>query len=149
MTRTLRLIDLENLAGDAFDRHDIAAGRLAMWMDLVWTHGDLVTVVSNARLWRRSAWNIGIPHRFIVPALGRDGADQALLTAAADLPISAFDRLVIASGDHVFTGLAASAAADGVRVSVIANRGSIARSLELAANDLVVLPAAIRGGLAA
>ena len=142
MTRRLHLIDIENLACDAFDAYGVARNQLKHYVDAVWRPGDLVTIASNRRLWSRLAWDVAVAHRYIVPPVGQDSADRALLACAAGLDLGTFGSIVIGSGDHIFTDLARTAVEHGVPVCVVANRGTIAQSLRQAAGRVHELPAA-------
>ena len=144
MARRLHLIDIENLACDAFDAHGVAREQLKRVLDVVWRRGDFVTIASNRHLWRRLAWDVAVAHHYIVSPSGRDSADKALLTSAASLDLGTFESVVIGSGDHVFTGLAMAAADQGVQAWVVAARGTIAHSLRQAAHSVYELPPAAR-----
>lgn len=85
--------------------------------------------------------------RYVVRS-GRDGADLALLDVLSENVVDRFDRLVVASGDGIFTNVVAEIAADGVDVTVIGSRGHVARSLQMAASRVVYLDA-VRGPRAA
>ena len=137
MTRSLHLIDIENLAaGGAYDAFD----RLERHLDATWTPGDFVTLASNPGLWRQLAWEVPVPHRYVVPEPGPDSADRALLANAEGFDLSTFDRVVIGSGDHIFTALAQQAATSGAQVVVVANRGTVAQGLKLATHEIHLLP---------
>ena len=140
MARRLHLIDIENLAYDAFDCYGVARDRLEHYLDAAWRLGDFVTIASNARLWHRLAWDMPVEHRYIVPPTGQNSADQALLACAAEFDLDTFEGVWIGSGDHAFTDLARRAAAIGLWVNVVANRGAIAHSLRDAADTVHELP---------
>ena len=145
MTRSIHLVDIENLAGDAYDAHGIAQDRMRSCLRASrWVPGDFVTIASNSWMWRRVAWDVGVPHRYIVTRGGPDSADLALLHSAAELSLRTFDRVVIGSGDHIFAGIASNATKCGARVAVVANYGSIARSLRQYAHAVRELPAVPR-----
>lgn len=137
MNRNLHLIDIENLAaGGVYDAHE----RLVEHLDATWEPGDIVIIASNSRIWRQLAWEVPVAHRYIVPEFGPDSADQALLASANGLDLSTFHKVVIGSGDHIFTDLALSAAQSGSQVVVVANRGTLAQSLQLATHEIHFLP---------
>lgn len=131
--RTLHLVDLENLAGGSsaspaevdaalssyeliapFGRYDhrvVACGK-----GLVFPVGD--------------RW----PGALVKYARGIDGADRLLLDAADPADVAArFDRVVVASGDHVFTGLVVELDGRGVDVCVVSRRRSLSWRLAGAA----------------
>ena len=144
VARRLHLIDIENLACDAFDAHGVAREQLERYLEAVWRPGDFVTIASNRRLWNRLAWDVAVAHRYIVPPEGQDSADQALLACAAGLDLSTFESVVIGSGDHIFTDLAKTAAEQGSQVCVVANHGTIAQRLRSASDIVHELPSAAR-----
>ena len=72
---------------------------------------------------------------------GRDGAELALVKFVndhyADLDV---DELVIASGDEAFLELAVAMQRRGTKITVVANRGTLAKYLELIADEVHYLP---------
>jgi hypothetical protein len=71
---------------------------------------------------------------------GPDGADLALLDVfESDWQISRFDEVVIASGDGIFTTLAAAVASSGVKCTVVSRRAGLSARLALAATTIVFL----------
>ncbi len=70
---------------------------------------------------------------------GPDGADLALLAVLRHDHIAArFRRVVIASGDHIFTSAVTDLATVGCQVTVASRRGRLARTLEFAADGRVI-----------
>lgn len=125
---SLHLVDPENLAGDAFaprsdtlvalDRYSRVAG---------YAEGDLAYVAGNRWLLEEAVFELPFTAR-VRWASGIDGADLALLAEApAEWVCRRFGRLVIGSGDHIFSGLAETALDAGVPVTVVGRAGSIAR----------------------
>src|SRR4051812_14471354 len=105
-TRTLHLVDLENLVGDpmasgaaaldaldALDRYLTTAGH---------QDGDHVVLAANPGLVRTVMFDLPVPcNAHAVP--GTDGADLMLLEQAEPGFVAArFGRLVVGSGDHEF-----------------------------------------------
>lgn len=138
--RALHLVDLENVVGwQATDsRYVSRVGSLLAEVSQV-TDGDHVIVAANpGQLFcARDAF----PGCRLLVGRGRDGADRALLGAVEhELVAERYDRLVIVSGDHLFTGLAVAARSAGCRVQVVSHPRSCARSLAAAADDLFVAP---------
>lgn len=125
-SRTLHLVDIENLAGgpeatgdeivDVFDRYlDVSA----------WRAGDLLYVAANPWLAQEFAWRLPVECS-VHTAHGRDGADLALLAhAAPEFVGRRAGRLVIGSGDHVFIARALQARALGVGVVVVARGDAV------------------------
>lgn len=82
-----------------------------------------------------------LPGARIVFQTGTDGADLALLeTVDSQAYCEQFDRLVIASGDHIFAEAAARIAGYGLQVEVCARMGSLAKTLRMAAHKSYELP---------
>lgn len=135
-TRTLHLIDLENLARTASISDDLAR-ILACWYLTTANYraGDLIVVATSH--------HSGVPARLAFPGAtvrwrsGIDGADHALIDAAAEFDLTRFSRLVIGSGDGIFTDLCHQARHAGVEVHVVAHPGGTATTLRQAATDVV------------
>jgi len=69
---------------------------------------------------------------------GHDGADLALIEILTGESVAErFAAVIVASGDGLFAGPVARLGADGVVVTVVANRRSLSRQLALAARRLV------------
>lgn len=138
--RTLHLVDLENVVGDPFP--DVAVARAAL-LDCLertgWQDGDHVCVAGNPWVLTPIAFDPPVPMRAL-PARGVDGADLALLaTADARFVARRFERLVVASGDHIFRDLVADVLAAGRRVVVASVPRSRAAVLAATGADLVDL----------
>lgn len=130
-TRTLHLVDLENLAGDpcagaatalaAFDRYLSTSG---------YVPGDHVVLAANPGLLGRVMFDLPIPCNAHA-ARGTDGADLMLLEQAEPGFVAhRYDRLVIGSGDHAFVTTALAVRDLGIPVVVVARRRSLARAYE-------------------
>ena len=120
-TRTLHLVDLENLVGDprakgpivrrTFDRYLARAGR---------REGDQMLVASNPWLIREVAFDLPVTCN-VHAVHGHDGADTMLLShAPPELVAKRYDRLVVGSGDGIFAARAHAAHDLGVDVLVVA-----------------------------
>jgi hypothetical protein len=125
---TLHLVDVENLAGDAYPTTDRA---LAVLHDYATSaghcDGDLAFLAANRHLLHSIVFDLPFACRPST-ASGPDGADLALLDAAPPAWVCRrFDRLVIGSGDHVFAELAEAALAAGLEVAILTRPGSVAR----------------------
>jgi hypothetical protein len=119
-TRTLHLVDLENLLGnDRFGDGD-AGVALERYLELArWEPGDHVIVAAHPDLVERFAFAPPVPCN-IHAVRGRDSADVMLLAQApAELLAKRFTRLVIGSGDAIFLARAKAARDHGVGVAVI------------------------------
>lgn len=128
--RSLHLIDIENLLGDPWitgpavgDTYEaaLAAGEHRP--------GDLVYVAANRWMLAELGFVAHTPcHLFV--AHGEDGADIALLAhAPPEWVAKRFDRLVIASGDHIFATRANAVREMGVLVDVVRGIGGVSRDL--------------------
>jgi hypothetical protein len=143
-TATLTLMDIENVVG----------GSPRLTCDSVGDAFDNVLDKIDLRKGRGDRWWVGASHvnrgkivqwgwateDEMVSGRGKDGADKALLKAAATVQFpKQFGRLCIASGDHIFAPLARSARAAGATVHVLAPNGSLSDELRRAATMVVSL----------
>lgn len=128
-TRTLHLVDLENLLSDPFAL-DGAAQVLDAYAEAAeWKPGDLTYVAANRWLVKRLAFAPHIPCQLRTAPPGPDAADLELLSLARPEFLERFDRLAIGSGDHVFSSCARAARERGIDVVVVAPGDSIAADL--------------------
>lgn len=125
-SRTLHLVDLENLAGSPrMSTHDAIETLHTYLAAAQWQPGDLVYVAMNPHLAGQIAFDVAVPCNMHC-AHGRDGADLALLAhAAPEFVARRATRLVIGSGDHIFVPRATGARDLGVDVTVIARATSV------------------------
>ncbi len=131
--RALHVVDIENLVG--------GSGADAIEVDRALAHyeqvvrpgeNDLRVVACGASLvfpvhdrWAGAS---------IRKARGVDGADRILLDEASVANVvGRFDRVVVASGDHVFASLVVDLDAAGVEVVVVSRRTAMSRLLAVAA----------------
>ena len=71
------------------------------------------------------------PKARIILKSGKDGADLALIKVATDEDIAKrFNRVVIASGDGIFTTVAKELSEQGVEVSIVCGRGALSKNLQ-------------------
>lgn len=136
------LVDLENLVLSAPARPDEQDIRhlLAAVLGQVPVLGRAAAGHGLAREFAWSLKSLGIRtsrHRG-----GQDAADRILEAAASEIPARC-DRLVIASGDHLFTS-AALQHRNHRTVEVVAWRGSLSRSLAAAAHSVTYLDSTAR-----
>jgi hypothetical protein len=120
-SRTLHLVDLENLLGDPRAGAATALATFDAYLDAAgWRPDDHVIVATNPWLMTKIAFDLPVPaSRHAVH--GRDGADTMLLSLApTDLVVKRYGRLVIGSGDGIFTGRARAVHEGGVAVDVVA-----------------------------
>jgi len=138
--RALVLVDAENIASVALPSElRCAADRVELRRALGVRETDHVIVASSHRA-ATAVWWAWPAARRIVKS-GPDGADLALLRAVDVGDVCArFNRIVIASGDGIFTDLAIKLTDRGTEVIVIARKGSISSRLARSASRTVVLP---------
>ncbi len=136
-SRTLHLVDVENLLGTATpDPRDIPA------LEAAYAHAAELgprdhVILASSHICGRSLWYAwpGAPRRLV--ASGPDGADNALLAVlATEQPTERFGRVVIGSGDGGFTDAAARLQGAGVKVTVVYGVGFLARRLRMAVRDV-------------
>jgi hypothetical protein len=137
--RTLHLIDVENLAGGPHVSAEVAHAAIDHYQRTAqWQPTDLTRLACNPWLFMKLAFDLpaGGLTRF---GHGADGADRALLAGLDPETVTRrFHRLVIGSGDHCFTDLAAGVRALGGDAWVISRHGSLSRDLERAASRVVI-----------
>jgi hypothetical protein len=126
--RTLHLVDVENLLGDPCSSAAAVGEVLARYRRRHLRSGDQVVIAANPHLGVKAklAW----PEALVRWRRGPDGADKALLAEAEPADIARrFDRLVVASGDHIFEPLLKEVRALGVAVLVVHRPGSLSKHL--------------------
>lgn len=132
--RTLHLIDIENLVAGRHDCDEEACDMFEAYLDQIDVRpGDhMVVGCSHA-----AAPHVMFPWRKagqIVLGSGPDGADLALLDAAEPCWVADhYDRVVVASGDGIFTGLANELRSRRIPVIVAIGEGGLSRDLARAA----------------
>jgi hypothetical protein len=120
-SRTLHLVDLENLLGDR--RTDAAAARagLVHYLRIArWQPGDHVVVAAHHEIVKAFAFDKPVPCS-VHAVCGPDAADDRLLAEApAERVGDRYGRLVIGSGDGKFLQRAREVRGLGVGVLVVA-----------------------------
>jgi hypothetical protein len=137
--RSLHLVDIENLAacsapsqGQVCTVHHCYTERMALGAF------DQVVVASSHLTLLNAA--LGWPHARYRVRSGHDGADLELIDVLMhESVITRFARIVIASGDGIFTPAAARLASAGVWVTVVSRRSSLSAQLALAARQVIYL----------
>ena len=135
--RVLTLLDLENLAGGASFSQEEATRIYEAHTAVAPTGQVNHVVVATSHRAATAAW-FGLPKnvRRLVRS-GVDGADLALLRVLQTEDISSrYDRVVIGSGDGIFSFECARLQAAGVAVTVVAHRGGLSKRLRLAVPDV-------------
>lgn len=130
--RTMRLIDVENLAGGPLT--DVAAIQALIEQVIPKGPGDQEVVAVSGddnAIATFFVWNG--PARFLLRR-GHDGADLALLGELRDVAFlrARFERVVIASGDHAFAPAIAALMSAGMEVIVIGPTRGTAKSVRAA-----------------
>jgi hypothetical protein len=126
-TRTLHLVDLENLVGDPYADGATAEATFDQYLKLAhWSPGDLVHVAVNPHLALEIGWRLSADCA-LRTASGPDAADHRLMDQAEPKFVARrFGRLVIGSGDHGFIAHACASRTAGVGVLVVTRPGSLA-----------------------
>ncbi len=118
--RQLRLVDLENLTGAPVVTVEDAT-RVARLLEFALPLGAAdLQAVATAHVSGFAA-KVAFPGASVRWRSGKDGADQALLDYARELPLTRFDELVIASADGIFAGLIMEARSAGLAVTLVAD----------------------------
>jgi hypothetical protein len=141
-SRTLHIVDIENLAGAAIpslgqvsEVQGLYVSRLAFGAD------DQVVMAANHLALLNAA--LGWPHARYRVRSGPHGADLELLDVLLHEDVAArFTRVVIGSGDGVFCPAAANLVSRGVPVTVVSRRDSLSTGLARVALDVVYLDTA-------
>lgn len=136
--RALHLVDLENLAGTATVTEPLARRTAMEYLTSAeYSVGDLLVVASSHR--NGIAARAAFPGATVRWRSGPDGADLALIDACSEFDPLRFDRLVIGSGDGIFSDLVASARQSGLNVSVVTRRCAASTVLSSAASTVALL----------
>jgi hypothetical protein len=143
--RTLHLIDIENLLGGAeFSINETARLADEYWPIAGVRPGDQ-TVLASSHHAARAAW-FGWPDARRLVRSGKDGADLALVDVMLSEDIyRRFERVVVASGDGVFSGPCSWLQQMGCSVTVVSQPGALSRRLALAVGDVRLLQAVPEG----
>lgn len=137
-SRSLHLVDLENLAGTASVTEPLARHTAMTYLATSeYCIGDLIVVASSHR--NGFAARAAFPGATVRWRSGHDGADLALLDAWSEFDPLRFTRLVIGSGDGIFSELALSARQSGLNVSVVTRRCAASAVLSSAASSVALL----------
>lgn len=130
-SRTLHLVDLENLLGDPRADAATALATLDTYLDVAcWRPDDQVILATNPWLMGRIAFDLPVPASAHA-VHGRDGADLMLLSLAPpELVVKRFARLVVGSGDGIFAGRARTVRDQGVAVDVVARADGCSTRLQ-------------------
>ncbi len=138
--RLLHLVDVENLCGGSHVSGDSVAKAMHDYRDAVRVNSiDHVIVACSPQLVIPS--HDAVPDARILVGRGFDGADIALIDAACVADVARrFDGVIIGSGDHIFTSVAASLRLAGVRVTVVSRQSALSASLGRVAEKVICIP---------
>jgi hypothetical protein len=137
-TRTLHLVDIENLIGDARPAEYQVLECLEHYGDVVDVSvPNQVIVACNHGAARVVGCCLGEGPRLLVRS-GHDGADLALLDVLSNESVEQrFSHLVLASGDGIFASRVAEITSLGIPVTVVARREALAARLRLVATEVI------------
>src|SRR3954453_23319474 len=129
-TRTLHLVDIENLVGDPMAPAAVVLDVLDRYLDLAgYCDGDHVVIAANPALMARVAFDLPVPCN-VHAARGEHGADLVLLAQVEPNRIAArYDRLVVGSGDGAFADVALAVRDLDTPVVVVARSGCMSNRL--------------------
>ena len=130
-TRSLHLVDLENLVGDPMASGPTALDALHRYLAISgWRTGDEVILAANPGLLRQVMFDLPVPCS-VHAVTGTDAADFMLLAYAEPARVAArFGRLVVGSGDGEFAPTALEVRDRGVPVVVVALHGCLSQTLQ-------------------
>lgn len=135
-TRTLHLIDIENLMGGTDFTVDEAARLEDVYAPIAEVASGDFTVMASSHMAAPAAW-FGWPNARRLLQSGPDGADLALIDVMmAEDVHRRFDRVVIASGDGIFSDPCAWLQEVGCSVTVVTRREALSRRLAFAVRDV-------------
>lgn len=139
--RALHLLDVEYLGLGP----TLTSGDLALVLDRYrprtdWHLGDHLVGAASTWVYERLAFDCPRDVRFLPAGGGPDAADLRLIDEATHvIDLSRYDRVVVASGDHLFGIVVDAAHALGVEVWAAAYGFSLARSLAESVDRVVDL----------
>lgn len=134
--RTLHLLDIENLMGGPdFTVEEVA--RLAdEYGPIADLRSDDMTVLASSHYAAFAAW-FGWPRARRLLRSGQDGADLALIDVMLSEDVAhRFDRVVVASGDGIFSSPCAWLQEMDCSVTVVCRPTALSRRLALAVRDV-------------
>jgi len=139
--RTYHLVDVENLCGSGHPELEELRATLSSYASSV---GLSATDQGRASMsyyeTRRFLFELPSQLRWVVAGTGHDAADDALLfDCDPEHLASRFNRIVLATGDHRFAGLAAELRSRGMHVTVAVGKGALAPMLAAQADEIISL----------
>ena len=142
MRRSLHLVDIENLVCGCYAPSQMVLQQYRTYLEVAaWQHQDQVVVASSRLVGQAVTFGIHatVPCSYTLVRPGPDAADRVLIDTGRYM-IARVGRLVVGSGDGLFTDLADQAREAGLRVKVVGVDGHISAALTGAADSAVALP---------
>jgi hypothetical protein len=136
--RRLVVVDMENVVGGAIMTVEHAVGAHLCIEAAVGLHGDEHVVIGTSHFGLLSA-GLGWAGPRLLARSDENGADLVLLAVLTEEHVEErFDEVVLVSGDGIFTDAVTALGAAGVRVTVVARRGTCSRRLRMAAGRTIL-----------
>lgn len=134
--RTLHVIDIENLIGSTSFTVGEAAVVARRYALVSGCGPQDFTVLASSHIAAKAAW-FGWPTGRRLVRSGPDGADRALIDVLTAEDVHArFGRVVVASGDGIFSGPCAWLQEMGCSMTVVTRRNALSRRLAFAVRDI-------------
>ncbi|BAU99691.1 NYN domain-containing protein [Aurantimicrobium minutum] len=135
--RELHLIDIENELGTGQVKSADISRFCTFYLEANNVPADAHIVVASSSSQNLLESAFGWPGARTVWLPGQDGADRALLQIAYEENVEKrYDKVVIASGDHIFAEAAEALQNLGVKVKVFARAVFVSVLLQSACNDI-------------
>lgn len=138
--RTLYVVDIENMAGSCDPTQvDVAKAQTRIHSAVRPEDGDHTVIAASHYNAAAAYFGWDGPVQRLARS-GKDGADTVLLEAISDIAwiVDHYDRVVLASGDHIFAQAVAALKAAGVQVIVVAPDRGLSARMRLAAGPQLV-----------
>jgi hypothetical protein len=134
--RTVHLVDVENLMGGVAFTAEAVSLIAAEYAAVADFRPDDFTVLASSHYAASAAW-FGWPEARRLVRSGQDGADLALVDVMLTEDLDRrFDRVIVASGDGIFSGPCGWLQERGCSVTVVCRRSSLSRRLAFAVRDV-------------
>lgn len=140
LVRGIHFIDIENLVGAPRPTiEQVRAAKAVYLAEVPCGPNDQFVLACNHLAAEAVSFGWG-KNAVIRMRSGPDGADLELLDAIeeAQIPLN-WIRVIVASGDGIFTETVAHLGAQGAEVTVVSRRGSLSKRLEVAAKKHMVI----------
>jgi hypothetical protein len=143
--RCLVAVDIENAVGGAImDVSQAVHARRAI-TKAARLRGDEQVVIGTSHTGMLNA-GLGWAGSRLVVRSGENGADFALIGVLTEEDVvSRFDRVILVSGDGIFTETVVALSAAGVRVTIVARRQACSKRLRMAAHRTTFIDPAAAG----